>query len=136
MNEIEVLEELGLSGAEAKVYLALLETGSSLAGPIIKKTGLHRGTTYQIIQRLQEKGLVSSIVKGKKQHFESVNPERLMDMLRNKEEGLKTILPALKAKLNENKEKLERMVNIMTLEYLVCLGKYCLLIGSCGKREK
>ncbi len=57
MNEIETLESLGLSEAEARVYLALLETGSTLAGPIIKKTGLHRGTTYQILQRLKEKGL-------------------------------------------------------------------------------
>jgi|SRR3989339_62149 len=133
MNEIEVLEELGLSGAEAKVYLALLETGSSLAGPIIKKTGLHRGTTYQIIQRLQEKGLVSSIVKGKKQHFESVNPERLMDMLRNKEEGLKTILPALKAKLNENKEKQEITVYSGNKGIISLLDKMLEEIGKNGE---
>jgi sugar-specific transcriptional regulator TrmB len=105
MGEVEVLEELGLSGAEAKVYLALLETGSSLAGLIIKKTGLHRGTTYQIIQRLMEKGLVGSVVKGKKQHFEAVNPERLMDMLKNKEGRLREILPKLKEKQSKNSEK-------------------------------
>lgn len=106
MNEIETLKELGLSEAEAKVYLALLETGSSLAGPIIKKTGLHRGTTYQILQRLIEKGLVSSVIKGKKQHFESVNPEILMDLLKEKQTNLQNILPLLKAKTS-SKEKQE-----------------------------
>ena len=55
MTELEVLEEFGLTEAEAKIYLALLETGSTLAGLIIKKTALHRGTTYQILQRLKEK---------------------------------------------------------------------------------
>jgi sugar-specific transcriptional regulator TrmB len=107
MAEIEVLEELGLSEAEAKVYIALLETGSTLAGPVIKKTGLHRGTTYQILQRLKQKGIVSSVIKGKKQYFEATSPERLMDVLREREEKLREILPALKAKLEASKERQE-----------------------------
>lgn len=107
MAELEMLEELGLSTAEAKVYIALLETGSTLAGPVIKKTGLHRGTTYQILQRLKEKGLVSSIIKGKKQYFEAANPERLLDVLREKEEKLQGILPKLKAMSEASKEKQE-----------------------------
>ncbi len=107
MSEKEVLQEFGLSEAEAKVYLALLETGSTLAGPIIKKTGLHRGTTYQILQRLLEKGLASSVRKGKKQYFEPANPDRLMDVLKEKTGQLHRILPSLKQKLAENKEQQE-----------------------------
>ncbi len=107
MAEIEILEEFGLSGAEAKVYLALIETGSTLAGAIIKKTGLHRGTTYQVLQRLKEKGIVSSIIKGKKQYFEPADPSRLIDVLKEREKKLQEILPSLKAKLEASKEKQE-----------------------------
>ncbi|MFH1828817.1 MAG: helix-turn-helix domain-containing protein [Nanoarchaeota archaeon] len=107
MADREVLQDLGLSEAEAKVYLALIETGSTLAGLIIKKTGLHRGTTYQILQRLKEKGLVSSIVKGKKQYFEPASPDRLMDVLKERQENLQGILPSLKQKLEASKEKQE-----------------------------
>jgi len=107
MVEKEILQELGLSEAEAKIYLALLETGSTLAGPIIKKTGLHRGTTYQILQRLKEKGLVSSIIKGKKQYFEPASPDRLMDVLKERQDKLQGILPALNQKLEASKEKQE-----------------------------
>jgi len=107
MAEIDVLEEFGLSEAEARIYLALLETGSTLAGPIIKKTGLHRGTTYQILQRLKEKGLVSSIIKGKKQYFEPASPDRLMDVLKEREEKLQSIIPSLNEKLKASKEKQE-----------------------------
>jgi len=107
MTEREVLEKLGLSNSEAKVYLSLLETGSTLAGPIIKKTGLHRGTTYQILQRLKEKGLVSSVIKGKKQYFSAAEPNRLLDGLKEKEEMLRQILPLLNMRLKENKEKQE-----------------------------
>jgi len=107
MREIEILEEFGLSEAESRVYLALLETGSTLAGAIIKKTGLHRGTTYQILQRLKEKGLVSSVIKGKKQYFEPADPQRFMDIIKEKEEELREILPKLKARLEASKEKQE-----------------------------
>lgn len=110
MSEIEILEQLGFSEAESKVYLALIETGSTLAGAVIKKTGLHRGTTYQILQRLKEKGVVSSIIKGRKQYFEAASPERLLDTLKEKENNLKSIIPALKAKILENKEKQEVVV--------------------------
>ena len=110
MTEIEVLEKLGLSETEAKVYLTLIETGSTLAGPIIKKTGLHRGTTYQILQRLKEKGLVSSVVKGKKQYFQASDPEILMNILREKQEELSKIFPILKTKSESSKEKQEIIV--------------------------
>lgn len=105
MIEKEILQKLGLSDAEAIVYLTLLETGSTLAGPIIRKTGLHRGTTYQILQRLKEKGLVSSIIKGKKQYFYPANPKRLLDTLNEQRERLQQILPALQAKLKLSDEK-------------------------------
>lgn len=107
MAEKDVLEQLGLSEGEAKVYLSLLETGSTLAGPIIKRSGLHRGTTYQILQRLKEKGLISSVIKGKKQYFQAAEPQRLMDVLKEKEEKLQEILPELNAKLDSSKEKQE-----------------------------
>jgi len=107
INEIEILKELGLTEGESKVYLALLELGSSLAGPIIKKTEFHRATTYQILQRLKEKGLVSSIIKGKKQYFEASNPDVFLDNLKYKEKKLSDILPILKEKAAKNKEKQE-----------------------------
>ncbi len=112
MDEIGILEDFGLSEAESKVYLALLETGSTLAGAIIKKTGLHRGTTYQILQRLKEKGLISSVVKGKKQYFEPANPEVLLDSIKDKKERLEEILPKLIEKMKSSKEKQDITVYI------------------------
>ena len=95
MTELSALEELGLSEAEAKVYLALLETGSTLAGPIIKKTALHRGTTYQILQRLIEKGLVSYVIKSGKRYFEATDPKHFKTLLKEKEESSMRSSPRL-----------------------------------------
>ncbi|MBT3405666.1 TrmB family transcriptional regulator [Candidatus Woesearchaeota archaeon] len=101
------LELLGLTEGESKVYLALLELGSSLAGPIIKKTKLHRATTYQILQRLTEKGLVSfTIMKGKR-HFEAADPEQFSRQLKEKQDILSQILPELKLKKSLAKQSQE-----------------------------
>jgi len=107
MAEIDILEDFGLSEAEAKVYLALLEIGSTLAGPVIKKTGLHRGTTYQILQRLIEKGLVSFVIKSGKRYFEATHPNRFLEILKEKEEKIQEILPSLIQKKQLSKEKQE-----------------------------
>jgi len=107
MEEEGLLRELGFTGNEAKVYLALLETGQATAGPVIKKTGLHKATTYQIFQRLAEKGLVSSVMEGKTRHFMPASPRRLLDTLQQQEERLRGALPRLEAMLRAGKEKQE-----------------------------
>lgn len=94
----EVLESIGLTNVEAKVYLDLLELGSSTAGPLIKRLGLHRGTTYSVLERLIEKGLVTYIIKAGKRYFTAADPEVFLDMLKEREEKVKQILPKLKSK--------------------------------------
>ena len=91
----EVLEQLGLTEAESKVYLALLELGSSQAGKITSKTGIHRRTVYDSIERLIEKGLVSFISQNNIKFFESVDPQQLLEILKEKQDNLKQILPQL-----------------------------------------
>jgi sugar-specific transcriptional regulator TrmB len=91
----ELFQELGMTAAESSAYLALLELGTSSAGPIIKKTGLHRATAYQVLQRLQEKGLVSSVIAGNRQLFEPASPKRLLDVLRERQARLEDALPKL-----------------------------------------
>lgn len=89
---------IGLSDAEATIYLTLLELGSTTAGPVIKKTGFHRATTYQVIQRLIEKGLVNYAVIGKNRKFSAAEPAKFMDLLKEKETALKKIIPSLELK--------------------------------------
>ncbi len=91
-----VLEELGLTSSEAKVYLTLLEKGASLAGNISRNTGIHRRSVYDSMERLIQKGLVSYIKKNNRKYFEAADPERLIEILRKKEEDIKEALPELK----------------------------------------
>ena len=76
------LQEVGLTKTESVVYWALLQLGSSLAGKISRKSGVHRRSVYDAMDRLIEKGLVSeTFVKGEK-NYHAINPRRLLELLK------------------------------------------------------
>lgn len=85
---LEVLQELGLTKSEIKVYLALLELGQSTTGPIVDKAKISSSKIYEILDRLIQKGLVSYVLKGSIKYFEATQPERILDLIKEKEEEL------------------------------------------------
>ncbi len=105
MNQLT--EVFGLTRMEAKIYDALLELGPSLAGLITRKSGIHRRSVYDALERLIQKGLVGYIVKNNRKYFEATNPERLVDLLKEKEATVRELLPQLQAKYKQQKEKSE-----------------------------
>lgn len=104
--ETQILEELGVSNAEAKIYLTLLELGSSKTGKIIDKTKLQSSTVYHLLGALIEKGLVSYIHKGKIKFFQAESPEIFLTKLEDKKNKFQEILPQLKQKEESLKNKL------------------------------
>lgn len=59
---LEVLEELGLTKSEIKVYLALLELGQSTTGPVVDKAEIASSKIYEILEKLVNKGDRKSVV--------------------------------------------------------------------------
>jgi HTH-type transcriptional regulator, sugar sensing transcriptional regulator len=97
-----ILEEIGLTKGESKVYLTLLEVGETTTGKIIEEAQISAGKVYQILDKLIKKGLVSYIVKDKTKYFSASHPNRILDLLsekeneiKRKEEEIKQILPSL-----------------------------------------
>ena len=106
---IEILEDIGLTNGEIKIYLALLELGEINAGPIKKKTQLQNSVVHLCLNNLIQKGLVNYVEKGKRKYYRATNPEHLIDFLKEKERRLKEILPSL---IEKQKEKLNYEVHI------------------------
>jgi len=96
-----MLEEFGLTKTEEKVYLCLLKLGLSQASKIIKKTQLHRTTIYDVLERLIEKGLVSSIIKDKVKHYSPINPSKLLDMANEEKDKAKEKINSAKEIIKE-----------------------------------
>ena len=98
---ISELLHLGLSDEEARVYLAMLEVNGGPVSVIARKAGVHRVSTYDILEALMGKGLVETVVKGKKRLIVPVAPEKISENLRLKQEQFVQILPELKAIQNK-----------------------------------
>jgi len=84
-----IFKKLGLSDKEMAIYLALLENGASSVRNLAILTKLNRGTTYDILKKLQESGLVSFFHKNTKQNFVAEDPERILKLLSDREQDLK-----------------------------------------------
>lgn len=91
----EVLENLGFSPNDIKVYLMLNDHGSSKAGKIAKIAKVDRSSCYQSLKRLTEKGLVSYVSIGKVKWFQATGPKRLLEYVKEQEQDVKEILPEL-----------------------------------------
>ena len=86
---IELLERIGLTKSEAKVYLALLELGSTTKGPIVSASGVSSSKIYELLDKLISKGLTSSVIKSGTKYFEAAPPSRILDYLKEKEAEIK-----------------------------------------------
>ncbi|MDP2693158.1 MAG: helix-turn-helix domain-containing protein [bacterium] len=110
--DINLLKKLGFSDKSAKVYLALLSLGPSSVRKLAEKCELNRGTTYDALKWLQEKGVVNYYNKDKKQIFVAEDPVRLNNIVKENKEKLESaekklekVIPELQALFNKGGER-------------------------------
>ena len=103
--ELKPLEDIGLTPKEADVYLALVGMKSVSMSEIMARANVSRKSIYEIMQRLLDRGLVSYTIKDGKKRFNAANPERLLEILKKKEENLRAVLPEILAKYREDAER-------------------------------
>ena len=107
-NLEKILEQTGLSAKEARLYLTLLELGPTAIRKIAEKAEINRGTTYELLKKLQKMGLVSYFHQGKTQHFVSEEPKALAHLFSRKEAEMreaKNRLPEIIAELSSFSKK-------------------------------
>ncbi len=108
----KILEQIGLTPTEAKVYMALLELGESKSGEILEKADLNSGRIYEVLSSLEKKGMVSTIIKKGIKMFIPSPPERALHYIKErisnleeKEKIFKKTLPSLQKKFKSLKQK-------------------------------
>lgn len=105
--DTKILEDIGLSSNEIKVYLALIELGPSTAGSVLEKANIQNSVFHFCVNRLMEKGMVSYVKKGKARIYQAANPDNFITYLKDKQAQLQKIIPEMKAKQMLAKEKEE-----------------------------
>ncbi len=110
MKVEQVLENLGFSPNEIKVYLILNDHGSTKAGKIAKLAKVDRSSCYNSLKSLTEKGIVSYVSIGQVKWFQATGPKRLLDYVKEQEEDLMEILSELQAR--HKAKKIEGQVRL------------------------
>lgn len=140
------LKSIGLTDSEIKVYLALLDLGDSTRSGIVNKSGVSGSKVYDLLEKLQEKGLVSICTQDKVKHFKPINPNQILNYLEDKkvevtkmEEDVRSIIPQLLAQFNSAKgeQEVELLSGLKGLEIIfreqvemLNKGETCYVIGG------
>jgi predicted transcriptional regulator len=102
MEVSKILEDIGLTRGESRVYLATLSLGRTTVGKIIEKSEISASKIYIILDKLIKKGLVNISVEDSKKKYSATNPHHLLDFLDRekdsidkKKEAIQSILPQL-----------------------------------------
>jgi len=83
MNEglLELLNKIGFSEKESRVYIALLGLESATPNEIAKKAGINRTSAYDVLEILLKRGVVSKYKKRSKTYFSASDPRKLISYL-------------------------------------------------------
>lgn len=104
------LQQLGLSLNESRIYTALLELKEAGVGKISSRTKIHRRNVYDTMHRLIDKGLVFPILSKGEHLFSPVDPDKLMELVKEKEVILQGILPELRNRYEKRKSGQEAYI--------------------------
>lgn len=85
----------GLTANESQIYLCILGEHDLSAGEITKKTGIHRRSVYDALDRLLEKGLVNSTLINNVKTFNAAHPSRLNLIIEEKKAKIDSLMPDL-----------------------------------------
>jgi predicted transcriptional regulator len=109
-------EDFDLTEVEFCIFKKLVEKGETPLCPIIKEIGIHKGTAYNSIRRLQEKGFVSfREINGVNTY--SPNIFFLKNQLENEKEKFEGRIKSIKdvITLVESKKKVEEVARVNIL---------------------
>src|SRR3989344_3431107 len=96
-----ILQQLGYTEHEAKLYLASLKMGESNIADLAEQLQWPRSTVKELLEHMHEKGLMHYYVKHNRRYWLAENPDKLLINLEERRVALKAILPNLQAMRSE-----------------------------------
>lgn len=82
--DIDILKKLGFSDKCVKAYLTLLRLGPASVRDLAQASGLNRGSAYDALQWLEERGLVGFYKQETRQTFVAEDPAKLKRLAKEK----------------------------------------------------
>jgi HTH-type transcriptional regulator, sugar sensing transcriptional regulator len=110
--EQKILQDIGLTEGEIKVYLALLKLGETKTGELSKQASVSSSKVYKILDRLEKKGIVGHVLRGEIKYFSPMNPKTILNYieekektLENKKQEINKLIPQFNDLINNSENK-------------------------------
>lgn len=105
MDLEEKLARLGIGGSLYKVYRAAIELGTVSVAELAAGAGLPRTTTYDVVLRLEEEGLLRIDGAGRKRSVVPQDPSVLLEYVAARRAMVTEMMPELRSMYNHAKGK-------------------------------
>ena len=105
---ITLFERIGISEKTARIYLTLLECGTSSIADICQSAWLHRAEVYRAIPYLKEERLIEEVIRWKRSLYKALPPDRIEYMIREFEKRNTPLV----SELQEKYEKLGKNISV------------------------
>lgn len=102
MVSYEVLQKNGFTEKEAQVYLACLALGPTTVLKISRKADISRGSCYDLLETMLEKGFVSKLDEVRHVIYSPVDPDSLLRRTEDNVRQLELALPELKGMFHKH----------------------------------
>ena len=106
-NTLQSLRLLELEEREVALYMALLQLGPAPIREIASKANLNRGTAYESLKHLQQRGIVTYYPKGKRRYFMAENPGKLLILADEKQTQLQEAISLLRTEVIPDLRRLQ-----------------------------
>lgn len=112
-----VFEQLGLSERDISIYKALLSLGPSSIRTVADHAGVNRGTTYECLKSLRQRGIVTYQPRGKRRYFSAREPEVLLQLAAERQEQLEQAIGQLKSSVIPELHHLKPDFSVANVEF-------------------
>jgi len=113
----KTLTQIGLSDKQAVIYEALLNLGKANIGKLLPKIPYKRGNTYDILEELKQKNLVSEIEERGKKVFVVEPPTSLERFVDQQEQAVVQQRKLLNDNLNQLKSLYDLTISKPVIQY-------------------
>ena len=95
LKDTKALESLGISFAEAAIYLSALDLGSASISELASNAKIERTRAYYHIEQMLDTGLLKTTTKGKRTYYIPADPALLKELQDKNTKKLEALYPKL-----------------------------------------
>ncbi|MBV0933803.1 TrmB family transcriptional regulator [Marinobacterium weihaiense] len=113
----EIFDMLGLSERDVSIYKALLALGPSAIRTVAERAGVNRGSTYECLKSLQQRGIITYQPRGKRRYFSAREPEVLLQLAQERRERMDAAMERLKTTVIPELHHLKPDFSVANVEF-------------------